>query len=135
MSASSFLTLNIFLTLVGPYSSSKFWWRNLHQRKPSAVRAWAAKVPKHPDLESLAFALEGAMVAYLMTGFFYDRLNGHWLYTILTLNMALHLLAKQNSDSPVWCGRSARGYPLPAGPIRGRRPRHQRRCVRKEGHG
>lgn len=76
-----------------------FWRRNLDLRKPSAVRAWAAEVPKHPDLKSLALALEAAMVAYLLTGFFYDQLNGLWLYTLLTLNMALHLLAKQNSDS------------------------------------
>ncbi len=85
-----------FLALVGLHSSSTSGGATGPFANLRPFVRGRPRVPKHPDL---AFALEGAMASYLLSGFSYDQLNGNWLCTILTLNMALHLLAKQNSDS------------------------------------
>jgi hypothetical protein len=40
------------------------------------------------------------MVAFLITGLFYDQLFVHWLFSLLTLNALLHATAKRLTLAP-----------------------------------
>ena len=71
-----------------------FYRRNKEMRSEKA-REWAdSNLPRAPDIKSLALATEGAMVAYLLTGLFYDQLYVHWFFTLLAFNYVLHRLCK-----------------------------------------
>jgi hypothetical protein len=43
----------------------------------------------------LSLALEAAMVGYLVTSVFYDQLYVHWFYSLLAVNVVLHMNAKR----------------------------------------
>lgn len=67
-----------------------FWRRNRKLRKPAAVAVFAEESGGRFNLQLLALALEAAMVAYLLSGFFYAQHYMHWFYSLLVLNVVLH---------------------------------------------
>jgi O-antigen ligase len=78
-----------------------FWKRNAALRSASFTSAWARATQGRPlDLRSLSLGLEAAMVAFLITGLFYDQLFVHWLFSLLTLNALLHATAKRLTLAP-----------------------------------
>jgi O-antigen ligase len=72
-----------------------FWTRNAALRSQPFTSAWARATRGRLDLPGLSLGLEGAMIAFLITGFFYDQLFVHWLYSLLTMNALLHAVAKR----------------------------------------
>ena len=72
-----------------------FWKRNAALRSQPFTSAWARAMRGRFDLRSLSLGLEAAMIAFLITGFFYDQLFVHWLYSLLTMNALLHATAKR----------------------------------------
>lgn len=68
-----------------------FWRRNGKLREPRAMEAWAAS-GTGVDLLMLSYALEGSMLAYLGTAFFYNQLWNNWLWSIVIVNMLLYQL-------------------------------------------
>jgi O-antigen ligase len=74
--------------------------RNAALRSPAFTAAWARATRGHVDLHGLSLGLEGAMVAFLFTGFFYDQLFVHWLYSLLALNALLHATATRLTVVP-----------------------------------
>jgi hypothetical protein len=40
------------------------------------------------------------MIAFLTTGFFYDQLFVHWLYSLLIMNAVLHAAARRVALAP-----------------------------------
>lgn len=67
-----------------------FWVRNVRLRRPERCRLWRQKAGSLFNLRYVALALETAMVAYLLTGFFYAQLYSHWMYTLLATNFVLY---------------------------------------------
>ncbi|HEV8263331.1 MAG TPA: O-antigen ligase family protein [Gemmatimonadales bacterium] len=72
-----------------------FWRRNAALRSQRLTAAWARATRGQLDLRSLSLGLEGAMIAFLITGFFYDQLFVHWLYSLLIMNAVLHAAAQR----------------------------------------
>jgi O-antigen ligase len=67
-----------------------FWRRNAALRSAAFVGAWREATESRIDLRSVSLGLEVAMIAYLVTGLFYDQLYEPWLYSLLTVNALLH---------------------------------------------
>jgi hypothetical protein len=70
-----------------------FWRRNKALRSAAFVAGWRNAAPEGPDLTAVSFGLEAAMVAFLITGVFYDQLFVHWVYSLLTVNAVVHATA------------------------------------------
>lgn len=69
--------------------------RNRQLRRRRLADAWSRAMGGTVDLPMLSLGLESGMVAYLGTALFYNQLFVPWLYTLLTFNVMLHLLAKR----------------------------------------
>lgn len=74
----------LFLALLADFVA-----RNRRLRTRQASAAWDAGGGEALQLRALSLGLECAMIAYLVTGFFYDQLDVHWLYTLLIVNALL----------------------------------------------
>ncbi|HEV8509915.1 MAG TPA: O-antigen ligase family protein [Gemmatimonadales bacterium] len=72
-----------------------FWKRNVALRSKRLTVAWARATGGQLDLQNISLGLEGAMIAFLLTGFFYDQLFVHWLYSLLIMNAVLHAAAQR----------------------------------------
>lgn len=72
-----------------------FWKRNSALRSPAFRAAWARTTAGRLNLRALSLGLEGAMIAFLITGAFYDQLFVHWVYSLLTINAVLHAAVKR----------------------------------------
>jgi len=70
-----------------------FWRRNARLRRWDYRKRWAQLNAGRLDLRFLAIGLEGAMVAFLATAFFYNQLWNNWMYTIVILNLLLYMNA------------------------------------------
>jgi putative inorganic carbon (HCO3(-)) transporter len=77
-----------------------FWKRNAALRSQAFILAWSRATRGQLDLRSLSLGLEGAMIAFLITGIFYDQLFVHWLYSLLTINAVLHAAVKRAAVAP-----------------------------------
>lgn len=71
-----------------------FWRRNRALRTAPFLIAWQRTTPQGPDLRFISLGLEAALVAFLITGIFYDQLYVHWLYSLLTLNAVVYAAAR-----------------------------------------
>jgi O-antigen ligase len=76
-----------------------FWKRNAALRSERFIAAWRQADPRGLDLRAISLALEAAMVAFLITGFFYDQLYVHWLYSLLIINAVLHATAQRLTNA------------------------------------
>jgi O-antigen ligase len=72
-----------------------FWKRNVALRSQRLGAPWARVTRGRLDLRSISLGLEAAMIAFLITGFFYDQLFVHWLYSLLIVNALLHATAQR----------------------------------------
>jgi len=70
-----------------------FWRRNKALRSAAFVAGWRHAAPEGPDLTAVSLGLEAAMVAFLITGVFYDQLFVHWVYSLVTVNAVVHATA------------------------------------------
>jgi O-antigen ligase len=74
-----------------------FWWMiwdffrlNRMLRQAPRVVAWAQKSGGQLDLRFLSLALEGSMLAFLLTAYFYNQIfEVQWFYTLITINALL----------------------------------------------
>src|SRR2546426_201696 len=73
-----------------------FWQRNRDLRTQPFRLAWQRLGPAGIDLRTLSLAFEGGMVAFLLTGCFYNEIYEPWLYSLLALNGVLHLNLKRS---------------------------------------
>ncbi|TMB87453.1 MAG: O-antigen ligase family protein [Chloroflexi bacterium] len=73
-----------------------FWQRNRDLRTQPFRLAWQRLGPAGIDLRTLSLAFEGGMVAFLLTGCFYNEIYEPWLYSLLALNGVLHLTLKRS---------------------------------------
>ena len=71
-----------------------FWRRNSALRKPEFAEYWAQSTNDLFKLNVFAVGLEGAMVAFITTGLFYNQLYQIWFYSLLLVNMLLYIHAK-----------------------------------------
>ena len=90
-----------------------FWRRNAQLRQPRALEVWAAS-NTGVDLLMLSYALEGSMVGFLGTAFFYNQLWNNWLWSLVIMNMLLHQLTR----APVGRVARRRSEASPAAPRR-----------------
>jgi hypothetical protein len=72
-----------------------FWKRNVALRSQRLVAPWARVTRGRLDLRNISLGLEAAMIAFLITGFFYDQLFVHWFYSLLIVNALLHATAQR----------------------------------------
>jgi O-antigen ligase len=72
-----------------------FWKRNVQLRSEPFISGWWSATQQGFDLHMLSLALEAAMVGYLVTSVFYDQLYVHWFYSLLAVNVVLHMNAKR----------------------------------------
>jgi O-antigen ligase len=77
-----------------------FWKRNAALRSPALGIAWTRATGGKLDLRIVALGLEAGMVAFLITGCFYDQLFVHWLYSLVTLNGLLYATATRLTLGP-----------------------------------
>ena len=80
-----------------------FWRINGKLRQRKIAELWTQVTGGKFDLPGLATGLEGAMVAYLATGLFYNQLYIHIPFSLLVLNRLFYHTAVS----------TARGHPRP----------------------
>lgn len=73
-----------------------FWRRNAALRSQEFAEHWARVTRGKYHLPLIALGLECAMIAYVVTGMFYNQLFENWFWTLLLVN----LLAYQHAKPP-----------------------------------
>jgi len=72
-----------------------FFKRNRQLRKQARLQAWVARTGGQLNLRYLSFGLEGAMMVFLLTAYFYNQIfDVDWFYSILTINIVLYHVTK-----------------------------------------
>lgn len=67
-----------------------WWYRNRLLRKKNFIEAWNERSGGEFDLKQLSYAIETAMIGWLLTGVFYNQIfNVHWLWSLVALNALL----------------------------------------------
>lgn len=77
-----------------------FWRRNRILKKKAWVSWFDREANREFNLSYVALAIEAAMLAYLLTGFFYAQHHVHWFYTLLGLNFAIHVMLRNSMKAP-----------------------------------
>jgi O-antigen ligase len=85
-----------------------FWRVNVKLRSPDFGARWAAATGGRFDLRFLAWGLEAALVAFLVTSLLYVQLYVHWLWTLVTVNRLLFLVLRP-SYPPILAWRRGGG--------------------------
>lgn len=93
-----------FFTMIG----SVFVWTERLQGE-AVNAAWIERGGAGFDLRMIALGFQGAMIAYVCTGIFYNQLYIHWLWTLLTIPFVLLCLTQPAQGAT----------PTPDVPIRG----------------
>jgi O-antigen ligase len=75
-----------------------FWVKNRRLLLPAFNANFDAALGGSLSLRYLAFGLQGSMVGFLVSGFFYNTLYVHWLYTLAGMNILLYELARPRAD-------------------------------------
>lgn len=78
-----------FLGLLIDFWRRQFW---LRRRAPRLV--WREETGGTFDLNLVVLGLEAAMLAYLLSGFFYAQHAVHWFYSLYGLNALLHVTVR-----------------------------------------
>lgn len=68
-----------------------FWKRNAKLRTQQAQQVWAEMGGKM-NLQSIAYGLEAALVAWMAVSAIYSQSGKHWFYTIIGLNLLIGTL-------------------------------------------
>lgn len=67
-----------------------FMRKNKNLRTKEAVECWEKAVGGRSDLVAISRGLEGAMIGYLATGFFYNQLYAPTFYSLIIITLVLH---------------------------------------------
>lgn len=110
LSEQGLVGMTIFLVIL-----FDFVRRNKRLRREEAIVLWDKATEGHSDIRSISLGLEGAMVAYLANGVFYDQLYTSSLYSIVALNFILDSVTTPR-ETPVKNAQAATDAP------RGREP-------------
>jgi O-antigen ligase len=78
-----------FFTMIG----SVFIWTE-RLRTDAVNAAWIERGGGGFDLRMIALGIQGAMIAYVFTGIFYNQLYIHWLWTLVTIPFVLLCLTQ-----------------------------------------
>jgi len=60
------------------------------------MQAWNSEVGDKLELLPISIGIELLMISFLTTGFFYNQLYVHWLYTTWVLNTLLCRLTQES---------------------------------------
>jgi O-antigen ligase len=91
--------------------------KNWKMRQRRYCDAWSAEGADLPDLRFLAIGLEAGLLGFTATAAFYNQLYVHWFYTIVTLNLLLHMISTKLVTRRAVAARAAavsRATPYPA---------------------
>lgn len=103
-----------------------FWRRNTVLRSKAAARAWE-RLGGRLRLTPIGLGIEAAMVGWMGAAAVYSLAGSHWFYTILGLNLILHLMVTREMRRARGSGRQPvsrrparrpvpeRGRPQPVG--------------------
>ena len=81
--------------------------RNKSLRTAGAIEHWEKAVGRRFDLRAISLGLEGAMVGFLASGFFYDQLYVNFFYSIVALNLILYSVSAPRGTAPRQRGRQS----------------------------
>jgi O-antigen ligase len=71
-----------------------FFRRNRALRSTLFKKQWEHISGGQFDIRGISYGLEAGMLAYLATGFFYDQLDVHWVFTLVAVNGLVYSLAR-----------------------------------------
>jgi len=78
-----------------------FFRLNRALRRRERLQAWAVRSGGQLDLAQLSLGLESAMLAWAVTGYFYNLIfSVPWLYALITINTVLYQLSKPDPVAP-----------------------------------
>jgi O-antigen ligase len=71
-----------------------FYLKNRRLHRPEAIAAWRAG-GGGADIRMIAIGLECGMVAYLVTGVFFNQLFASWFFTLMFANLVVYSIVKE----------------------------------------
>jgi O-antigen ligase len=80
--------------------------------RPETIAVWRARGGVE-DLRNIALGLEGGMVAFMLTGYFYNQLFTSWFYALLFAAILLRQLTTPDGKMPARGGVPQRGARRP----------------------
>lgn len=76
-----------------------FWKRNAALRTRQAQQIWS-EIGGSMQLQSIAYSLEAALVAWMAVSAIYSQSGKHWFYSIIGLNLLIHTLVTRHGRRP-----------------------------------